>query len=310
MATDVTRAGDPDPPPMSGAMKSCTDDRDGRPVAGPGGSGPGDQRPNVLRTSTNTYFHDADGVLTHARVADGGQVRIITYDTGPGGEGPGGPGPSPVRWDPVGAAGAAGGYHDGCNPALLRAVPATARRILDVGCASGRFGAALKAGRPDRVVCGVESRPEVAARAATRLDAVYALDVEAAEVPEEAGPFDCIAYGDVLEHLRDPESVLRRHRRLLAAGGRVVASVPNAQHHTLVAALLTGDFQYTDAGLLDRTHLRFFTLSTAFKLLLDAGYAPDLAETIGGGPRGRGCRGRWSRWCSGWAWTRCARRGG
>src|SRR5262249_30988776 len=109
-------------------------------------------------------------------------------------------------------------YYRGCNQALLRAVPAAARRILEVGCAEGRLGAALKQQDPHRAVYGLEREPAVAARAAERLDRVFALDVEREAVPLEPGSLDCLVYGGVLEHLHDPESVLRRHRPLLAAG--------------------------------------------------------------------------------------------
>jgi SAM-dependent methyltransferase len=171
-------------------------------------------------------------------------------------------------------------YYAGCNPALLRAVPDRVRIILDVGCGEGRLGAALKDGRPDRVVYGIEMQPAAAARAAECLDRVFRLDVADGDPPLEANSLDCIAFGDVLEHLVDPEAVLTRLRRLLAPGGVAIASIPNIQHHTILAALLRGDFQYTSAGLLDATHLRFFTGSTIVKLFLDAGYEPEIVDTI------------------------------
>lgn len=171
-------------------------------------------------------------------------------------------------------------YYAGCNRALLRAVPADARTVLDVGCGEGRFGAALKAGRADRVVYGVEREPAVAARAAGRLDRVWTLDVAADDLPLGRGTLDCVVFGDVLEHLVDPEAALRRVRPRLARGGVVLASIPNLQHYSMLVALLTGDFQYRDSGLLDATHLRFFTGSTILKMFLDAGYAPDLVDAI------------------------------
>jgi SAM-dependent methyltransferase len=167
-----------------------------------------------------------------------------------------------------------------CNLAFLRAVPAGAQRILDVGCGEGNLGAALKQTDGHRCVFGIERQPEVAARAERRLDRVFAIDVERSDPPLESGSIDCILYSDVLEHLVDPEAVLRRHRRLLAPGGIIVCCIPNVQHHSVIAALLQSDFQYTDAGLLDATHLRLFTYSTLIKLLLDAGYAPSLVKDI------------------------------
>ena len=98
--------------------------------------------------------------------------------------------------------------------------------------------------------------------------------------PDGEAAFDCILFGDVLEHLVDPLAFLDRFVSRLAPGGCVLCSIPNAQHHSMLEALLTGDFQYQPAGLLDSTHLRFFTLSTAMKLLLDAGLEPELVDTI------------------------------
>jgi len=171
-------------------------------------------------------------------------------------------------------------YYTGCNQSVLRAVPPAACKILEVGCAEGQLGAALKHGRPDRTVFGIERQPDVAARAAERVDRVFCLDVAMDDPPLELHSLDCLLFGDILEHLVDPEAVLRRFRRFLAPGGVALASIPNLQHHTLLAALLSGDFQYAPAGLLDATHLRFFTGSTILKLFLDAGYEPSLLDAI------------------------------
>jgi SAM-dependent methyltransferase len=171
-------------------------------------------------------------------------------------------------------------YDADCKEALRRAVPVTARRVLDVGCGQGQLGARLKLLDPLRTVFGIERRPDVAAAAAEHLDGVFTLDVQTQDPPVEPGSIDCVVYGDVLEHLVDPEDVLARYRRFLGHGGVVVCSVPNVQHHSRVQALLRGDFQHTAGGLLDATHQRFFTCSTLFKLLLDAGFAPELVDTI------------------------------
>lgn len=165
-------------------------------------------------------------------------------------------------------------YYQKINEHLFGAVPLSAMRILEVGCAEGNLGAALKEQVPGRTVYGIEIVPEVAKRAAEKLDRVFTTNVEDEELPLEEGWFDCILYGDVLEHLRDPEAVLRKHRKLLAKGGIVLCSIPNIQHHSIVTALLRSDFQYTDEGLLDSTHIRFFTYSTFSKILLDAGFEP------------------------------------
>jgi SAM-dependent methyltransferase len=171
-------------------------------------------------------------------------------------------------------------YYALCNPALLRAIPATARRILDVGCGEGGLGRALKELDPGRQVLGIERQPAVAARAARHLDQAFTLDIETGDPDIPPGTLDCIVYGDVLEHLVDPEQVLRRHKRFLGPDGMVLCSIPNVQHYSILTALLKSDFQYTTAGLLDATHLRFFTYSTFTKLLLDAGFAPRLLADV------------------------------
>ena len=169
-------------------------------------------------------------------------------------------------------------YYAGCNERLARLVPADALRILEVGCGEGRLGARLKALAPGREVYGIEREPAAAEAARRNLDRVFVLDVEREDPPLEPRSLDVLLYGDVLEHLVDPLAVLRRHRAFLGPGGVVLTSVPNVQHHSVVAALLGGDFQYESAGLLDATHVRFFTWSTLFKLLLDAGFAPEIVD--------------------------------
>jgi SAM-dependent methyltransferase len=169
-------------------------------------------------------------------------------------------------------------YYAGCNESLARAVPADARRILEVGCGEGRLGARLKALAPGRQVFGVERESAAAAAAAAHLDAVFPIDAEREDPPLEAGSLDVLLYGDELGHLADPLAVLRRQRRLLRPGGIALCSVPNVQHHTFAAALLRGDFPHESAALSVAAHRRLFTWSTFFKLLLDAGFEPEIVD--------------------------------
>src|SRR5262249_21154414 len=121
------------------------------------------------------------------------------------------------------------GYHGGCNQFLLRAVPPDARHILDVGCGEGQLGAALKQLDAGRTVWGVEINAEAAAQAARRLDEVFLLDAGRETPPLAEGSLDCLLFGDVLEHLVDPEEVLSRYGRLLSPRGVVLCSLPNVQ---------------------------------------------------------------------------------
>jgi SAM-dependent methyltransferase len=151
-------------------------------------------------------------------------------------------------------------------------VPETSRRILDLGCASGLLGQALKQEQPGRRVVGIESNSGYAREAETRLDRVLALDLD--ELPEhvqalsELAPFDCIIAADVLEHLRDPWRVLACATLLLDVGGVAVVSLPNVRHWTVIRALLwSGSWPRRPAGIFDGTHLRWFTLRDAQGLL-------------------------------------------
>jgi SAM-dependent methyltransferase len=171
-------------------------------------------------------------------------------------------------------------YYQGCNEALLAAVPAEAATILEVGCGEGILGGRLKATNSKVTVFGIEREPGIAIRARQRLDQVFTLDVQEEEPRLEPASLDCILFGDVLEHLVDPGDVLLRYRKFLKPHGIVLCSIPNVQHYSMVQALVKGDFQYMPDGLLDATHLRFFTYSTIIKLLLDAGLAPSIVSTI------------------------------
>jgi 2-polyprenyl-3-methyl-5-hydroxy-6-metoxy-1,4-benzoquinol methylase len=148
-------------------------------------------------------------------------------------------------------------------------VPASARRVLDVGCHRGAFGALLRAS--GREVVGIETDPATAAHAMVRLDEVivgrYPDDVPAGTT------FDCVVFNDVLEHMEDPWSALAATIGHLEAGGTVVASIPNVRNIEVVYPLLTrGSWRYHDQGLLDRTHLRFFTKSSMRDLFEDSGF--------------------------------------
>jgi 2-polyprenyl-3-methyl-5-hydroxy-6-metoxy-1,4-benzoquinol methylase len=162
--------------------------------------------------------------------------------------------------------------YTGARPDLVALVPAEAHRVLDVGCATGALGAALKAVRESAVVTGVELDPEMAAVAEERLDRVLVQPVEEALAELAAERFDCVVCGDVLEHLVDPWSVLRGLVELLDEGGTVVASLPNVGHlDTLVNLVFRRRWPYRARGIHDETHLRFFALANVRELFERAG---------------------------------------
>ncbi len=166
-------------------------------------------------------------------------------------------------------------YPDAYNPDLLERIPLWSRRVLDIGCGTGVLGARFKQRNPAAQVIGIETDAGAAARAKTRLDQVFVGDIEALSFPDALkGTFDCLIYGDVLEHLRDPWALLRRHAALLAPQGVLLACVPNVEHWSFVARLLQGRWAYEETGLFDRTHLRWFSAETLRRALTEAGLVP------------------------------------
>jgi 2-polyprenyl-3-methyl-5-hydroxy-6-metoxy-1,4-benzoquinol methylase len=157
--------------------------------------------------------------------------------------------------------------------ALMIRMVGGGKRVLDVGCWTGEMSAEFA--RRNRRVVGVEIDRDAAEQARKLLDDVVVADVTELDFEETFGPdaFDVIVFGDVLEHLADPVSVLRGISGVLADSGFVVASVPNVAHGSVRLRLLGGEFSYTDVGLLDRSHLRFFTADTVRELFEDAGFA-------------------------------------
>jgi len=148
-------------------------------------------------------------------------------------------------------------------------------RVLDVGCSKGYAAARLKE-LGDFAVYGIEKDPEDAAEAKKHCEKVAVLDLDG-PLPAGGGPFpglefDAVLFVDVLEHLKSPQTVLARFKSVLAPGGRIFVSLPNVAHFTMRLALLCGRFDYRPSGILDRTHLRFFTYKTGRRLIEDAGY--------------------------------------
>jgi SAM-dependent methyltransferase len=150
-------------------------------------------------------------------------------------------------------------------------------RILDVGTADGYLGAILKA--RGHYVVGVEREKSLAARACASYDRLYVADVEDFDFPDH-DEFDYILFADVLEHLRDPVVVFRRSLQALKKTGEVILSVPNVANFSVRLSLLFGRFDYAERGILDGTHLRFFTRRTITSLLNECGcQALDIAPT-------------------------------
>ncbi len=154
-------------------------------------------------------------------------------------------------------------YYENPRIELIGFIPDDARRVLDVGCSAGAMGAAIKKTKgPGVEVVGIELNPEVAGKAMESLDKVIIGDVEKISLPFEKGYFDCIIYGDSLEHLVDPWGVVARHVQCLKSGGWVIASIPNIAHYRIIKMLRRKEWSYARSGILDENHLRFFTINS------------------------------------------------
>lgn len=169
-------------------------------------------------------------------------------------------------------------YWDVARTEMVPFVPTTATTLLDVGCGLGGFAAELKRRRPTMRITGVEGDSKAAETARTRCD-----DVVVGLFPEalDGRTFDCIVFNDVLEHMVDPWAALRAARASLNPGGAVVASIPNLRYFLVLYRLVVErDFTYVADGVLDRTHLRFFTHRTASAMFEQCGLRVETTEAI------------------------------
>ena len=162
-------------------------------------------------------------------------------------------------------------YFECPRPEMLEYVPSLSRRVLDVGCGTGSFGASLRK-RTGCEVWGVESNAPSIPKAEENLDKVLH-GYFGPELDLPSGYFDCVVFNDVLEHMPDPASALALARALLSCGGCVVASIPNVRHFPTVWKLVVGgEWEYKEFGILDKTHLRFFTRLSIRRLFQEAGF--------------------------------------
>lgn len=166
-------------------------------------------------------------------------------------------------------------YYKCLRPELVKHIQPGKNRVLDVGCAEGLLGETLKQLGLAAEVVGIELFPDAAKVAANRLDRVICGDIELMNYDEmglEPESLDYIICGDVLEHLRDPWAVLSWLTTRLKPEGQLITSVPNVRHWSVLFPLLfKGEWQYRSHGIMDRTHLRFFTRKSAVQMLVDSG---------------------------------------
>ena len=170
--------------------------------------------------------------------------------------------------------------HDNYNPDLLDLIPANAKKILEIGCSTGALARAYKEINSKVHYVGIEIDPRYALLAERYCDACLVQDIEL--VPQKfwkkTADRDCWIFGDSLEHLKDPWSILANIRKYISADGCIVTCIPNAQHWSLQKKLSVGKFKYTESGLLDKTHLRWFTRITMIEMFEQTGFAVDICK--------------------------------
>ena len=180
------------------------------------------------------------------------------------------------------------GYYLDPRSGLADLIDGERLRLLDIGCAGGEAGRFLLSTGKAAWVSGVEIEPEQAAIARSKLNEVICGDVGNLTLPWPQHHFDCIMCLDVLEHLIDPWDLLRRLKPLLKSDGYIVASIPNVKFFPVVYNLLIhNDWQYKDCGVLDSTHLRFFTKKTAVEMFTASGYRVEQVASYLSGVRYR-----------------------
>ncbi len=173
-------------------------------------------------------------------------------------------------------------YTNEGNPPVVSQIDNRCRRILDIGCGAGDNAALLKSRIPECEIFGVTRSDAEAERARAYMTECWVDDIEE-NVPDYLlrERFDCIIFSHVLEHLRDPAAVVARFSQLLNKGGSVAIAIPNVLYVGMRLEFLRGNFEYNpDGGILDDTHLHFYTCLTADRYLLAKSADLKLANKI------------------------------
>jgi SAM-dependent methyltransferase len=174
-------------------------------------------------------------------------------------------------------------YYSHLRTPLLDLIDKTPNRVLEIGCASGQTLSYLKS-KGSELTVGVEIFPEVAKLAETRIgvDRVIIGSIEELNLDYPENYFDLIIVGFVIEHVSDPWSVMKKLCSLLTKDGQLIGSLPNVRHISVLLPLIfLGRWKYVEEGIMDWTHLRFFTKSTIVDLLRETGFQIIDAELAG-----------------------------
>jgi 2-polyprenyl-3-methyl-5-hydroxy-6-metoxy-1,4-benzoquinol methylase len=147
--------------------------------------------------------------------------------------------------------------------------------VLDIGCSTGVLANVLKKINTDAKITGIDISAQAGEKAKLILENFYCLDLDNVVLPDFGKKFDLIILGDVLEHLKRPDNLLSNLKLILNEDGKIIISLPNIAYITIRIKLLLGTFEYEDTGIMDRTHLRFFTQKTVKNLIVSSGYKID-----------------------------------
>lgn len=161
--------------------------------------------------------------------------------------------------------------YDNVNPEIVELYDME-EMVLDIGCGSGALGVKLKTINQRAIVYGIDVSQGAARRASSALDRFDLLDLDNEELPDYGDRFDLIILADILEHLKRPDLLMLQLHRHLAHNGSVLVSIPNVAHYSVRKMLFYGRFEYSDIGILDRTHLRFFTHKLFLELVEKCGF--------------------------------------
>jgi cyclopropane fatty-acyl-phospholipid synthase-like methyltransferase len=169
--------------------------------------------------------------------------------------------------------------YESINVPVFSRIPKTAKSILDIGCGTGELGKKIKENIDCRVV-GVTYSESEALIAQENLDKVIVDDLNHFD-SSAIGKFDCIICSHILEHINYPEILLQSLQKNMDSSSVIIIALPNILHFKQRLEFLKGNFKYTDGGIMDRTHFRFFDWQTAHSLLNNSGYKIIDSESTG-----------------------------
>lgn len=172
------------------------------------------------------------------------------------------------------------GYYHNIRTEMIEYLPSNAKKILDVGCGNGAFAFIMKE-KNNAEVWGIEYMEEQGIEAKSKLDKVFVGMCEdfVDELPDNY--FDVIYFNDVLEHLAYPDEVLKKIKTKLSSKGVVISSIPNMRFYgTFRRLLFSKDWKYDDHGVMDKTHLRYFTSKSIRRMFKESGYSINKHEGI------------------------------